>query len=483
MIEMSRRSGMLAVSAAIAFAVLGTGLHAAAADAYGVPLQTGLAAPLQDEAMLAHARALGVRFLRMTFSWDLIAPKQRPAHFEPANPDDPAYHWWRTDEAIMLAVSHGFTPYLSIGDPPPWGQSPEGAGQASPDPVQLGLFTHAFAARYDGSRPGLPRLLYWEVWNEPNVSFFMQPQLVKGHVASVDTYRAMVNEVAAAVHSVHADNIVIAGSLFPNGIRRPSVTAISPLEFTRRLLCLSAGAHPRRVCDKQVHADVWSVHPYTTGGPSTLPANPDNVWIYNLKALTDLVRAGQRAGSLLSQKPVQTWVTEFSWDSKPPDPKGVPATLERRWVAEALYRAWRAGISMFSWYSLRDEPIASSQQQSGLYFECAGGPSCDMPKPAAAAFRFPFVAYPASARRLLVWGRTPLGQPHRVRIQWLQGRRWRALTTLMSDGDGIFTAQALLPSGASMRNALLRAVTMSGAPSPAFSLHHPRDIIVAPLGS
>jgi hypothetical protein len=232
-----------------------------------------------------------------------------------------------------------------------------------------------------------------------------------------------------------------------------------------------------------VNVDAVSVHPYTSGGPSTLPANPDNVWIANLGSLTSLAQAAQRLGTLVSAQPVQTWVTEFSWDSNPPDPKGVPAQLEQRWVAETLYRGWHGGISVFNWYSLRDSPLASSPEQGGLYFECPQGIYCDQPKPAAAAFRFPFVAYTSSKRRALVWGRTPEGAPGTVRIQWLQGRRWRRLATLRTDRDGIFTGRPSLPRGANPKSALLRAVRSGGEASPSFSLHRTPDILVTPFGT
>src|SRR6202023_4065510 len=103
-----------------------------------------------------------------------------------------------------------------------------------------------------------------------------------------------------------------------------------------RLFCLFTGAKPRRVCQTTVNVDVWSVHPYTSGGPSTQPANPDNVWIANLKSLTALVHAAQRVGTLVSMSPAQMWVNEFGWNSNPPDHGGAPVGLEQRWVAETL---------------------------------------------------------------------------------------------------------------------------------------------------
>jgi hypothetical protein len=454
---------------------------------FGVALQTAISMYPPDGAegvtALEHVHGTGARLVRLAVSWRQAAPASPPPGFDPANPNDPAYNWSEFDRLVRGAVASGLEPMIDIMRPPSWAQAPLGAGVERPDPAQLGLFAHVAASRYDGSRPGLPWVRYWEVWNEPNVSFFLQPQIQSGRIVSVDTYRTMVNDFAAGVHRARRDNLVIGGELFPNGVNRPGITAIAPLDFTRRLFCLSAGARPRRVCNTRVAVDVWSVHPYTSGGPSTRPANPDNIWIANLQSLTNLVRAAQRLSTLTSTRPAQTWVTEFSWDSNPPDPQGVPLRLEQRWVAETLYRSWQAGINVFTWFGLWDQPLGLSLFQSGLYFACSGGIYCDTPKPAAAAFRFPFVAYPSPKRRVLLWGRTPEGVVGSVSIQWRQGRHWRALATLATDPDGIFSARLTLPREASPTQVLLRAVDLGVGASPSFSLHRPPDIPVTPFGS
>lgn len=455
------------------------------ANAYGVALRTGISedpAGQEIEQSLARATALGSQFQRLTFGWRAIAPGLPPR--EPTNPNDPAYRWRDVDRVIATTLAHGLTPYIGIDEPPTWAQSPPGAGEDSPDPTQLALFSQAFATRYDGAQPGLPWVRYWEVWNEPNASFFLRPQLWQGRVVSIENYRTLLNASSAAIHSADPENLVIGGALFPNGQRRTTITTIAPLEFMRGLFCLSGGVHPRRVCNATVAADVWSMHPYTTGGPSTLPANPDNVWIANLGSLTRLVRSAQRLGALVSSHPVQTWVTEFGWGSSPRAPRGVPLALESRWVAETLYRAWNAGISQFSWYELSDEASPSNPNPfGGLYSECTRGIFCARPKPAAAAFRFPFVAYAQPGRRVLVWGRTPGGIVGRVRVQFQQGRVWRTLSTLKTDGDGIFTARRALPRGANTKNSSLRAVFVGDpANSPAFSLRRPPELIVSPFG-
>jgi hypothetical protein len=468
-------------------ALLAQPLSTQAAHAYGVALQTAVDTALSsgayEQQTVEHIHNTGAQFVRIGLDWSEVAPSTPPPGFNPGNPEDPSYHWERVDRMVADAVAHGLTPYITIVSAPSWGELPLGTGGGKPDPQQLALFAHAIAARYDGSHPGLPWVRYWEVWNEPNASFFFQPQLEGNRIVSVGLYRTMINDFAEAVHGVRSDDVVIAGALFPNGLNSSLGTAIAPLQFTRLLLCLSAGPHPHRVCKTQVHADAWSVHPYTTGGPSTLPANPNNLWIDNLGSLTSLVQAAQRLGTLVSAQPVQTWVTEFSWDSNPPDPKGVPAALEQRWVAETLYRSWRAGVHVFTWYSLRDEQSATVPQRAGLYFECAQSIACDTPKPAELSFRFPFVAYPAGRRRVLIWGRTAFGARGVVQVQWLAGKSWRAFMKLSTDSDGIFTATRTLPRRASGSSALLRAVFLGDQEtSPAFSLHHPPDIIVPPLG-
>ena len=108
-----------------------------------------------------------------------------------------------------------------------------------------------------------------------------------------------------------------------------------------------------------------------------------------------------------SSRPVRFWVTEFGWDSAPSDPKGVPLELHARWVSEALYRMWYAGVSLVTWYRLRDGP-PDGPVQSGLWFRCTDGIACDAPKPSSLkAFRFPFVAFRSGKRHVRVWGRTP----------------------------------------------------------------------------
>ena len=58
-------------------------------------------------------------------------------------------------------------------------------------------------------------------------------------------------------------------------------------------------------------------------------------------------------------------MTEFSWDTSPPDPRRT-ARLHARWVAEALYRMWSAGVGLSTWFTLRDGPFGAAGRRSRL---------------------------------------------------------------------------------------------------------------------
>jgi hypothetical protein len=208
----------------------------------------------------------------------------------------------------------------------------------------------------------LPRVRYWQVGNEPNISLDLTPQLLNGRPVTPRAYRDMVNRSAASIKRVHPDNVVVAGGLAPFFDRTPYVTEQDPdwgpLTFMRQLLCLSRSLRP--TCAHRVRFDVWSTHPYTSGGPTHKAYLPDDVSLGDLGEMRAVLNAAVRTGHVQSRNRVRFWVTEFSWDSKPPDPRGVPTSLLTRWVPHALYEMWRNGVSLVTWYQVRDEPLDKS---------------------------------------------------------------------------------------------------------------------------
>lgn len=431
------------------------------------PLVTALVDPLtfagSDRAIaLARTRSAGATFVRLSLDWREVAPNpggtKAPPGFRPTDPADEAYNWAPFDSQVRLAVDRGLEPIVSIQGAPVWGKraDPQARGLTRADPAKFTAFALATARRYSGTFEDLPRVRHWQVWNEPN-----HPGRTPLKAGAADWYRVLVNRFAAAVHGVDRRNEVIAGGSSPFTTQ----TAVGPLTFMRRLL------------SRRISFDIWSHHPYTSGGPTHEANGTEDVSLGDLPEMQALLRTAIRAGRVVSTRRVRFWVTEFAWDTKPPDPAAIPIALQTRWTAEALYRMWSAGVSLVTWWRIRDDPLRTSFYQSGLYFRGANI-NRDRPKRTLYAFRFPFVAF-AEDGRVFVWGRTPAGKPGRVAIEQSSSGGWRKLGTLASDRYGIFS-QIYATSG---EGPLRARLAVGGDVSVPFSLQVPPDKFYYPFGS
>ena len=437
---------------------------------------------------MAHIRAAGASWVRLDVEWRDVAPQgtSKPAGFDASNPGDPNYAWSGLDHAVRQAVASGLTPFIDISEAPSWAERGGGgrSGVQNPDPGELAAFARAAALRYSGRYAGLPRVGAWEVWNEVNASFFFQPQwkgTPGGEALSPVLYRKMVNDFAVAVHGVDATNLVVAGSLYPFALDRPTGQAIPPLEFLRDFFCLTKKLRVIPGCGEPVHLDVLSHHPYTSGEPLHEVLAPDSVSIGQLPRMARLLRAAVRQGRVISRGPVGFWVTEFGWDTNPPDPQGVPVALHARWISEGLYRMWKAGVSVASYFKMRDG-FGSSRFRDGLFYVCPQDPenlACDRPKPSFDSFRFPFVAFRRKHRRIYFWGRVPGSVRGTVVVEQRRRGRYRRVAKLGTDRWGIF--QTTLSRRKSSRGGKLRARLADGSVhSLPFSLKRPADFPISP---
>ena len=437
--------GLTASACAVAVAATGTGaVERHQVRDVGLPPRNGLTTAVFDPARFgsaspekhfARAVVSGASAVRLSLYWPSVAPgADGGASFDPSDPEDGAYNWAAFDRQVRAASARGLTPIAMVSGAPVWAQT--GTDPSSPtgvNPKEYGRFAAAAAARYSGSFDDLPRIQIWQAWNEPNITTFLRPQLVRGRPVAAQNYRALVNAFAANVKRIHKDNLVVAGGLAP--FRDSSQAVVDqdedwgPLSFMREVLCLSERLRP--TCAARVRFDVWAMHPYTSGGPTHHAVLPNDVSLGDLPKVRATLRAAERMGHIIGESPTRFWVTEFSWDSSPPDPGAVPVSLLKRWVAHALYAMWRNGVSLVTWFTLVDEDPKGSFFQSGLYFR--GG----LPKPIRQAFRFPVVALPRG-NQILVWGRTPRGTQRRIVIEHRTGRQWRRLVVIRSDLNGLF---------------------------------------------
>jgi Cellulase (glycosyl hydrolase family 5) len=425
------------------------------------------------------AKATGATYVRLSVSWRGIAPTTPPAGFAAADPTSPGYHWTGMDTILEEAEAAGLTPILDIASPPEWANKklPLGVNAGSPDVADLRDFATALATHYDGLTPGVPAEHVFQVWNEPNVSLYLNP--VDG-----STYRAMVNAVSDSVHAVDPANLVVAGDLDPFGhpkTKKQKWYSVAPLAFMRSMLCLSKGAHPHSTCSTPAHFDVWSHHPYTFGGPFGHAKLPDDVELGDLPRMRALLKAAVRLGHVVSVAPVQFWVTEFGWDTNPPRPKAASLKLAARWTAESLHQMWLAGVSLVTWFQLVDNP-SPSPYQSGLYFHAESLESA-RPKPSLTAFRSPFVAY-LRKKTVSIWGRDATSDKQVVMIQLRHGTGggWRSVARIQSNANGIFLASLKLKA---TKKDWVRAVATGAGSSAslAFSLTRPKYPRIGPWGN
>ncbi len=455
---------LVAFLAALTLAAMG---EAAPAAPGGRPLETAIVDPVSftgpDAGVaLNHAVAAGVGAIKIPLFWNEVAPLKRPSDSAAADPASRAYNWSSLDSELRAVRAHGLEPLVYIAGAPTWAfERIDGA--VRPDPADYRAFALAAVRRYSGRFEGLPRVRFWQAWNEPNK---VASRSDKPGTAA--WYRTLVNAFAAEAHSVPG-NEVVAGGLAPFGIS----TSIAPLDFMRSVLCVDT--HP--ACHDPVHFDVWSTDPYTAGGPTHVATHAGDVSVAELPEMKAVLDKAAGSGDVASPRPPAFWVTEFSWDSDPPDPGGLPAALEGRWVAQALYEMWSSGVSLVTWFTLRDEPFASSPYQSGLFYR---GPSLarDRPKPAFTAFRFPFVAFPAG-KSISVWGRAPAGKPGAVRIEQHGPGGWSLVARLEANRVGIFSAELTTRK----RGPLRAVLAADGESSLPFGLVSPPDRAYQPFGS
>ena len=419
-------------------------------------LETGIVDPFatgNPDAFYARVSETGATVVRLVLDWRTVAPASLPSSFSAADPGDPAYAWKDFDIKVRGAVRHGLRPIIDIAGAPTWATARQvPGGPFKPDPAKLAAFAEAAARRYSGRFESLPRVRYWQLWNEPNVALNLRPQFAGSTLYSPFWYRRMLNAFADAVHGVDQTNVVIAGGTAPFTTRagKRSSWGPGPLLFLRRMLCLSKKLQP--TCKQKAHFDVWAHHPYTSGGPNHHANLADDVSIADLPRMKAVLDAGVQSRKIVSEDKVRFWVTEFSWDTDPPDPNAMPLALQTRWVSEALYKMSQSGVTLVTWFSLDDQLRASSPYQSGLYFHNG------TPKPTLRAFRFPFVAFRNGAGQIDVWGRTPSGKPGIVAIEQRSGTTWKRFGTVKTNEFGVFTGSYPSPEKGRLRAQLSQSV-------------------------
>jgi hypothetical protein len=279
-------------------------------------------------------------------------------------------------------------PFLALGNrAPDWATAKRShyRGTYKPSAREFELFAQAAGRRYSGSYQGLPRVDLWSIWNEPNLFSWLGPQRAKnGTPESPTVYRKLYLAGHAGLRATgHGGDTILLGELMPLGAGSPR--KVPPLQFLREMACLDRNFRPYRGraarvrdCEHlgRIPASGLAHHPYTPGGGAHASGKRDEAPIGALGDLTRTLDAIARRGRLPRRLPV--WITEFGYQTNPPDPfqfaiHRVPGLMdESEWIA---FRNPR--VHSYSQYTIRDAAprdssskfLAFSSFQMGLRFD------------------------------------------------------------------------------------------------------------------
>jgi hypothetical protein len=350
---------------------------------------------------LVTARSLGAEVVRATILWRVAADGARLSNkeierlktktlrdraraqrrrFKPTDPRTyPTRNWDRYDNLVKEAAQLGMRVYFTITGPgpsyahrlaPPSQRA--NAGTYKPIPTRFRAFVQAVGTRYSGRyrdengiRKALPRVALWSLWNEPNQPGWLSPQWENGVPASPALYRELYHAGHQGLElSGHGNDVILLGETSPLGspLRGPR-NGIRPVPFLRELVCVAPNgtqytgpAATARHCDDfarfgPLKASAYAHHPYTKkGAPTIKPSVPDEITIANIGTLGPLLDtlSAQSGGKIASGLPLL--LTEFGYESDPPDPRLQPAARRghdavphpRRGAADAVPRGLAA---------------------------------------------------------------------------------------------------------------------------------------------
>jgi hypothetical protein len=318
----------------------------------------------------------GASIMRLLVQWDQVAP-QRPA--DASDPFDPAYKLDDVDEALRNAQEDDMEVMLTISGTPSWANGGKTQNHMPQRLADLTAFARAIAARYSGRYAGYPFVHFWSVWNEPNLTQFLTPQFnSRGKSVAPANYAKLYAAAYAGIKAGNPLALVAIGETSARGTDKPG--GIRPVHSPGKFAELVAKANPR------LKFDAWAQHPYPTnpGSPPTQLLKWPNV------SLKSFPRFEKSLNTWFRRKSTPIWITEYGYQTRPPDSLGVPYSTQSKYIAQAIALAKSYPyVPMFIWFVYQDDP--GQPWESGLYTQ-GGAPKGTSPT------RFGTSARPLDAR-------------------------------------------------------------------------------------
>jgi hypothetical protein len=508
-LRLERPSRRLACALALAAGALA---GAGAAPAAASPTQISIIqdeqrllhdGPAAQSVALDEIKSLGAEVVKVTVNWRNIAPggPRKPSGFVG---DDPAEYsaaaWAPFDSLVRGAAVRGLrVMFLVGGRAPQWAVTSTKApvGSYRPSAVEFGRFVKALGTRYSGTfNPGggvvgppappppppcptpvppgdpcptpipasvhrspwafaaddgpLPRVTIWSIWNEPNLSGWLQPQYTRKRVpVSPQIYRGLY--LAAhdgLVASGHSTDEILIGELLPFARSGKTYPArVSPLKFLREMACVNDRYHPyrgsaaaARECTnfQPLPGTGIAYHPYTLAdGPETLTPLADDATINDMTRL-------DRALSKLSRRFVvhrmPIWITEFGYQTDPPDPFASPLSLVPRFMSESEWLAYHdRRVRSYAQYPLSDDSTTGRGLARFHGFQSGIDSSSNHPKRLVyQAYQTPLFVRLVSRSSVEIFGGVRAATGGTATIQSALGRSYRTLATVTLNRMGYF---------------------------------------------
>lgn len=393
-----------------------------AANVSSASASPGVEFGIQDDAWLVDGpgtfkhrldlvQGLGVSIVRYTIHWDQVAPT-RPTRALAST--DPAYKWGGADEVLNGLHARGIDALVTLYGSPRWANGGRNANAPPKSTKAFADFAYAAAKRY-------PFIRKWTIWNEPNQNLYLAGTSPSLYV------KTLLNPAYAAIHRANPRALVAGGVTAPRG----NGSGYGPLGWVKGL----AKAHAK--------LDAYAHNPYPTRPRETPLAGACGYC--DVISMANLGRLSRALHTYLGNKPI--WLSEYGYQTNPPDPFGVSPSLQATFIGEAAMRAYKlAGVQLLIQYLVKDEPQLS-RFQTGLFY--VNG----VAKPGYAAFRFPLAQMARSGGRVEVWGQIRPGKGIRkYRLEMRTGGAWHwAGPTRYTNRYGAYVSTLVAPKGALMR--------------------------------
>jgi len=346
---------------------------------YGIEDDAYLAGGAPAGERLDTLNKLGVTIVRYTINWREVA-RQKPKHS--LDPDDPAYDWTSVDRVLRGLHARRIGALVTLSNTPAWANGGQPGNVIPTNRYSLAAFAGAAATRY-------PWVHKWEIWNEPNLSVWLDPNSPRLYV------HRLLNPAYVVLHNRSRANRVAGGATSP----RPTRSGLSPVAFMRGM----RAAHAR--------LDAYSHHPY----PISRGERPDGFapgvcryckGIITLANLPLLVKEVRREFG-----PKRIWLTEYGYQTNRKRIIGVSQARQAYFVSRAALRARQTPyVDVLIHFLVQDEPGADGWQTGLLDPD-------GLLKPSFEAFRLPLAQVSRRGLRTTVWGQVRPGR----------GRRWYRL--------------------------------------------------------